>query len=368
MPQIVASDPARLGLRHRQRRDRARPRRWSTASRGCCWRGADPAAILCVTYTKAAAAEMQRRLFEQLGEWAVATDATLRQALARARRAGTSDLARARRPVRPRPGDAGRPEDPDHPRLLRDAAAALPAGGGRLARLQGAGGRRGAAVVGPGPRPAGRDRAGRGRTALIEPRLRPLLGRARLRAASTTCSPTSPPAAAPSRAYVEALRRRAAWRADVWRRCGFGAPDHPTRSRREAAGGDRLDRLATRGRGACRAARRRSDQKLGAAMAAVDAGSTLRGRLGAVSPPTDGEPRKESATRGVDARPRALAGRRAGRGWARRCDRRRAAARRARHLPRPHPGRRLRRLYEAEKASDRRARLRRPDRSALAAC
>ena len=31
----------------------------------------DPGAILCVTYTKAAAAEMQARLFDQLGGWAV---------------------------------------------------------------------------------------------------------------------------------------------------------------------------------------------------------------------------------------------------------------------------------------------------------
>ncbi|HSV04766.1 MAG TPA: double-strand break repair helicase AddA [Phenylobacterium sp.] len=39
--------------------------------------GAEPAAILCVTYTKAAAAEMQRRLFEQLGEWSVMAGAEL---------------------------------------------------------------------------------------------------------------------------------------------------------------------------------------------------------------------------------------------------------------------------------------------------
>lgn len=34
-------------------------------------RGESPGRILCVTYTKAAAAEMQRRLFEQLGDWSV---------------------------------------------------------------------------------------------------------------------------------------------------------------------------------------------------------------------------------------------------------------------------------------------------------
>jgi ATP-dependent helicase/nuclease subunit A len=43
--------------------------------------GAAPEAILCVTYTKAAAAEMQRRLFERLGEWCVTPDVRLRQQL-----------------------------------------------------------------------------------------------------------------------------------------------------------------------------------------------------------------------------------------------------------------------------------------------
>ncbi len=41
-----------------------------------------PAAILCVTYTKAAAAEMQHRLFEKLGGWSVLEDAELKTALA----------------------------------------------------------------------------------------------------------------------------------------------------------------------------------------------------------------------------------------------------------------------------------------------
>ena len=44
--------------------------------------GAEPNTILCVTYTKAAAAEMQRRLFRQLGQWAVKADEPLRQELA----------------------------------------------------------------------------------------------------------------------------------------------------------------------------------------------------------------------------------------------------------------------------------------------
>ena len=41
-----------------------------------------PEAILCVTFTKAAAAEMQRRLFERLGEWAVLDDDELSASLA----------------------------------------------------------------------------------------------------------------------------------------------------------------------------------------------------------------------------------------------------------------------------------------------
>ena len=41
-----------------------------------------PGEILCVTYTKAAAAEMQARLFQRLGEWAVATDEKLSESLA----------------------------------------------------------------------------------------------------------------------------------------------------------------------------------------------------------------------------------------------------------------------------------------------
>ncbi|MDR3510233.1 MAG: double-strand break repair helicase AddA [Caulobacteraceae bacterium] len=45
-------------------------------------RGAAPETILCVTYTKAAAAEMQRRLFDELGGWAVMADAPLAAKLA----------------------------------------------------------------------------------------------------------------------------------------------------------------------------------------------------------------------------------------------------------------------------------------------
>ncbi|MEM8553306.1 MAG: double-strand break repair helicase AddA [Pseudomonadota bacterium] len=43
--------------------------------------GVAPQNILCLTYTKAAAGEMQNRLFETLGEWAMRPDPELRQAL-----------------------------------------------------------------------------------------------------------------------------------------------------------------------------------------------------------------------------------------------------------------------------------------------
>ena len=43
--------------------------------------GAAPETILCLTYTKAAASEMQSRLFETLGEWSIEEDAPLREKL-----------------------------------------------------------------------------------------------------------------------------------------------------------------------------------------------------------------------------------------------------------------------------------------------
>ncbi len=62
--------------------------------------GAEPACFLCITYTKAAAAEMQRRLFERLGAWCVADDdrlrATLAELLGRDTIVRAQDLARAR--------------------------------------------------------------------------------------------------------------------------------------------------------------------------------------------------------------------------------------------------------------------------------
>jgi ATP-dependent helicase/nuclease subunit A len=63
-------------------------------------RGVEPQRILCLTYTKAAASEMQNRLFKRLGEWAMKDDAELADALRELGEAVPADrdlLARARR-------------------------------------------------------------------------------------------------------------------------------------------------------------------------------------------------------------------------------------------------------------------------------
>ena len=62
--------------------------------------GVAPQHILCLTYTKAAASEMQNRLFARLGDWAMMEEEALRAALAALGVAGALDadtLARARR-------------------------------------------------------------------------------------------------------------------------------------------------------------------------------------------------------------------------------------------------------------------------------
>jgi ATP-dependent helicase/nuclease subunit A len=51
---------------------------------------APPETILCVTYTKAAAAEMQRRLFDTLGKWSILEDTDLRRELALLEGGGSS--------------------------------------------------------------------------------------------------------------------------------------------------------------------------------------------------------------------------------------------------------------------------------------
>ncbi len=55
--------------------------------------GSRPDAVLCLTFTKAAAAEMQRRLYQRLGRWAVADDDELRADLARLEGRSADDYA-----------------------------------------------------------------------------------------------------------------------------------------------------------------------------------------------------------------------------------------------------------------------------------
>ena len=62
--------------------------------------GVQPQRVLCLTYTKAAASEMQNRLFQRLGEWAMLEEGALRDALTDLGVEGVVDgetLARARR-------------------------------------------------------------------------------------------------------------------------------------------------------------------------------------------------------------------------------------------------------------------------------
>jgi ATP-dependent helicase/nuclease subunit A len=58
--------------------------------------GAEPQNILCLTYTKAAASEMQNRLFRTLGNWAMLDDDKLEDALAALGEPPGADLALAR--------------------------------------------------------------------------------------------------------------------------------------------------------------------------------------------------------------------------------------------------------------------------------
>ena len=92
--------------------------------------GARPEQILCLTYTKAAAAEMQNRLFRTLGGWAMLPDSALRQALGTLGEATLTpgQLRRARTLFACAIETPGGPANPDHPRLLRPPAAPLPPG------------------------------------------------------------------------------------------------------------------------------------------------------------------------------------------------------------------------------------------------
>ena len=79
-PQVVASDPAGSAFVSANAGSGKTKTLVDRVAR-LLLRRARPEAILCVTYTKAAAAEMQRRLFQQLGRWSMLGDEALRHAL-----------------------------------------------------------------------------------------------------------------------------------------------------------------------------------------------------------------------------------------------------------------------------------------------
>ena len=137
--------------------------------------GVDPAKILCITFTKAAAANMANRVFDELRRWTALDDAELDAAIRRisdvepdrgAARAGAAAVCRGA-------GDARRPQGADHPRLLHAAAAPVSVRGQCRGALRGA--RRGggsAAARRDQPRRAARCGARR-RTARSAARSRP---------------------------------------------------------------------------------------------------------------------------------------------------------------------------------------------------
>ncbi len=86
--------------------------------------GAKPAQILGLTFTKAAAANMAGRIFEELAEWTSLDDETLAEAIVEtgAGRPGPPDARLRPAIVRAHDRDAGRAQDPDAARLLRAAA------------------------------------------------------------------------------------------------------------------------------------------------------------------------------------------------------------------------------------------------------
>ena len=270
---------------------------------------------------------MQRRLFKELGDWAVMADARAGRDAARARRAGPRPAARPRA-VRPRPGDAGRHQDHHHPRLLREAAAALSAGGRRLARLHGAGRRRPPARSRPRRARTWRWRRSSVPTARSASAYSLLLGRARLRPLPGDVRRLRGRAARDPR-----LRRRLrpgdGFGDDIWRRCGFDREPPAVDIEAEAVGEDPLGPVAARRRGAAGRHGGHRSARAASAMLRLDEPSPFAD-VWAIFATKDGEPRERVATAAVDPGVGAVAGRRAGAALARW-----SSAARRRGSPRP---------------------------------
>ena len=103
-------------------------------------RGEDPAKILCITFTKAAAATMATRVFDTLAAWTALDDAGLDDAIRKIGVTPDEKLRDARAAaVCAGAGNAGRPEGADHPRLLHEPSAPVSVRGRGRRGLRGAG-------------------------------------------------------------------------------------------------------------------------------------------------------------------------------------------------------------------------------------
>ena len=174
--------------------------------------GAAPSGLLCLTFTKTAAANMAARVFETLPSWTGARRRGLERSDRRTRRAeaGRAEARLRPPPVRARDRDPGRVEDPDDPRLLRTPAASLPVRGQCPGELQ----RRRRSRGGGADRRSARPRLRRRTSARPSAPRRSNASRATpAPRASTNCSPRRWRAAPSStrigdaEAYAAALRR-----------------------------------------------------------------------------------------------------------------------------------------------------------------
>ncbi len=130
--------PARLGVGQRQRRHRQDARADHARAAPAAGRHRARAHPLPHLH-QGRAAEMSKRVFDTLAKW---VDAVGRRPQGNAgndklldREPTADEMAHGAHAVRARHRDAGRPQGADHPRLLRAAAAALPAGSRRAAGL-----------------------------------------------------------------------------------------------------------------------------------------------------------------------------------------------------------------------------------------
>ena len=298
-PQVVASDPD-VSAFVTANAGSGKTRTLVDRTARLLLRGARPEAILCVTYTKAAAAEMQRRLFETLGRWAIMADGELAEALALIDE---------------------QPDDLSKARALFARALETP-GGLKIQTLHAfceqllhrfpleAG-------VAPGFRvledQAAREVSARAREDMAEAALQDPdgpIGRAYARFAVELDFRSFHDLLAafesrrvPIRAYVEACADQDGAAADVWRRCGFEEPSPPAELEAEAVATTDWDGLKQAARALLEGSEK-TDRPLGERMLAL--AETAAGEdvafedLWRLFCTKDGEPRAKMATQAVD--------------------------------------------------------------------